>query len=536
MTTKIGTATNYADLLTKLDAFLTATGHAWGLTFTGAGNGRLRGPGGTVGGYIGTASSVTETIHVVASSATTFNVTGTTTGALGTATVGVDFTSAVVEFRIVAGTTAFQAGDEFALNTGPKWKRLRLGGCLETTYRTASMTNVAQLFDGITDTAIPASALPGTVRVEMMVPTEVRAVAIWCGAVNTSPKDFALEWSDDGSAWTVAQAWSGQTWPAQYSRRDFLVTVAPGAHRYWRINITAAQTASLTMTEVRLFADTGMKWDVSSRVEFAWEAPGYDGAQKIYAAGFTDTNVPTDYFNLVFRGYRYWLDPQMSVLDVPNHSGNKALLLSKTPIAYWITVNGARVIIAVRVSSFYQFAYIGFGLPYETPDAHQFPYLVGAPYPGLGARWDISNIARYRNPCDPGSVGSSTGDNCCLAAIFPNGEMIQVGNRSDSSSSADGTGYSNSTARTWPYSLEVNGQMMPREWGDNYEGSKASLPVVIYKHTAPIHQWGEFDGVVWITGHRNSAETIEQMGAIDFIAIPNVNRSGFEHYCAIALD
>ena len=120
MTTKIGTAANYLDLLNIIDTFLTATGHAWGLTYTGAGNGRMRGPGGSVGGYIGTAASVTETITMTATSATSFDVVGSISGALGTATVGTDFTSAVVAFRIVAGATPFVAGDVFTLNTGPQ--------------------------------------------------------------------------------------------------------------------------------------------------------------------------------------------------------------------------------------------------------------------------------------------------------------------------------------------------------------------------------------------------------------------------------
>lgn len=65
MSTTSGTATNYLDLLDKLDAFLTTTGHAWAKSFAGTGNGDLT-------GYIGTASTVAETFTLTATSATSF--------------------------------------------------------------------------------------------------------------------------------------------------------------------------------------------------------------------------------------------------------------------------------------------------------------------------------------------------------------------------------------------------------------------------------------------------------------------------------
>ncbi|MEI2428695.1 discoidin domain-containing protein [Lysobacter yananisis] len=535
MTTKIGTAANYFELLTQLDAFLSATGHAWGLTFTGAGNGRLRGPGGAVGGYIGTAASVTETIHIVATSATSFTVTGTVSGALGTATVGTDFASAVIAFRIVAGSTAFVAGDQFAVNTTPKWKRLRFGGCTETTYRTGNISNVPALFDGMTSTQATSAAVPNQIRVEMGQPTEVRAVAIWSGgATSTAPKDFALEWSDDGSSWNVAQAWTGQSWTSTYQRRDYVTAAAPGAHRYWRVNITAGQTTTVTLSELRLFADAGMKWDVSSRFEFAWEAPGLDGGKRIFVAGYINTNVTTDYFNLVWRGFRFWFDPEQSVLDVPAHSGDKALLLSRTPIAYWFVANGGRVMIVCRVSSFYQLAYIGFGLPFEIIDEehHPFPYLIGAPWPGNNARWDTSSLARYRNPWDPGAGTSGSGYNSGLAAIFPDGQFVQVANRSDSSGNEGQA--AGADARVWPYTLNSNYQ--PDNWGDNIDQSKSQLALVIIKTTTPYHEWGSFDGLYWITGQRNTAEALERIGAFDCLCIQNINRAAFNHFCAVALD
>lgn len=104
MSYETGTATDYADLLDKLNSFL-AKGHALPPAWTGTGTGVLS-------GLIGTTASVQETITVTWTSATAFTVTGSVSGSLGAGTVGTAFSSAVVAFTATAGTTAWVAGDK----------------------------------------------------------------------------------------------------------------------------------------------------------------------------------------------------------------------------------------------------------------------------------------------------------------------------------------------------------------------------------------------------------------------------------------
>jgi flagellar hook protein FlgE len=65
------------------------------------------------------AASVAETITMTAIDATHFSVTGSVSGALGTATVGTPFTSGHIGFTITAGSTAFVAGDAYTVATAP---------------------------------------------------------------------------------------------------------------------------------------------------------------------------------------------------------------------------------------------------------------------------------------------------------------------------------------------------------------------------------------------------------------------------------
>jgi hypothetical protein len=116
MSVQTGSAANVGALLDALNAFLTL-GHALDPQYTGTGTG-------TIGALIGTSASVIETITATATDATHFAVVGSVSGALGTATVGVAFTSAVVNFTITAGGVAFIAGDVISLSMTPPWSAL----------------------------------------------------------------------------------------------------------------------------------------------------------------------------------------------------------------------------------------------------------------------------------------------------------------------------------------------------------------------------------------------------------------------------
>lgn len=117
MSVKIGTATDFADLLNILDTFLTATGMALTPSFIGTGDGTIDAKGGSAG--------VAETITVTFTSATAFNVSGSISGSLGSGVVGTPFTSTKANFTITAGGTAFVATDAFTFAVTPPWTSLR---------------------------------------------------------------------------------------------------------------------------------------------------------------------------------------------------------------------------------------------------------------------------------------------------------------------------------------------------------------------------------------------------------------------------
>lgn len=140
MSWESGTATSYTDLLNKLNAFLTK-GHALPPVYTGTGNG-------TISGLIGTAASVFETITVTLTGATTFDVSGSVTGSMGSGTVGTPFSHAKVAFTVNAGGTAWVNGDTIAFVMTPPWVAERSVAGSEFIWRAPGNSNADQIFVG----------------------------------------------------------------------------------------------------------------------------------------------------------------------------------------------------------------------------------------------------------------------------------------------------------------------------------------------------------------------------------------------------
>jgi len=113
MAYKIGYANGHKQLLVALKGFLCNDKMAHNITADEANVGD---------GYVSAERAsdesgvVDETWTLTATSATNFEVTGSVSGAQAAATVGVAYDNDFVLFTIIAGDTAFQAGDEFTFD------------------------------------------------------------------------------------------------------------------------------------------------------------------------------------------------------------------------------------------------------------------------------------------------------------------------------------------------------------------------------------------------------------------------------------
>jgi hypothetical protein len=141
MSFQIGTATDVGDLIDKLNAFL-VLGHSLDPQYAGTGNG-------LVIALIGTVATVNETIVCAATDATHFTVVGSITGALGTAVVGTAFVSSVAHFTIVAGGTAFLAGDTITFVMTQPWTALLTSAGAQYMWSAPGNDGLANIIVGV---------------------------------------------------------------------------------------------------------------------------------------------------------------------------------------------------------------------------------------------------------------------------------------------------------------------------------------------------------------------------------------------------
>lgn len=516
-----GTATGYLDLLTILDNFLTSTGHCWGLTFAGSGSGRLV-------GYIGTAGSVAETITCTASNSTTFAVSGSVSGSLGTATVGTLYAGSKCRFTIQAGTPSFAAGDVFQFNTSPRWIRDRLQGVAELqTDRTASFASgsaIANLFDADLFTGQSNLGLPVWVRINCPYNTTVKSWSVGCLLGSRAPQNFELQASDDGISWTSVQSVTNQTgWGNNTTRYFYPSTFL--SKRFWRVYFSSSNGETLDLSNVRFFGNVTATYGVDNRVQAVWRAPGVDGLQTIYIPTYTYVDESLDIYNLCFKGYRF-NDPLVEDQSILSQQGSAdvAICLRNVPIVYWIVAHGGRAMLLVKHTGLYQFAYLGFGLPYETPALQPYPCIIAAPSNSVSRKYD-STSGDFQNAA---SAGVNT-----VQVYTPNGLWRPHGNfRSDGSTG--GTTGSGDNGVVIPLAYRVDAFQIGT-MRTNLDGSLPFLPLVL-RNINPNHMWGEFDGVNWTSGFDNSTESITRRGQTDWVSFPSVFRTGVMSWMAMALD
>lgn len=90
------------------------------------------------------------------------------------------------------------------------------------------------------------NSLPKWVGVQMTNPFTPINMIIQIRKAAEAPKDFTLDWSDNGTVWTTHQSWTGENnWWAYREVRSFSVIEAP-AKLYWRLNVTARSSGTTT--------------------------------------------------------------------------------------------------------------------------------------------------------------------------------------------------------------------------------------------------------------------------------------------------
>ncbi len=522
-----GTATSHRDLLEKLHTFLTATGSAFGLTYAGTGNG-------TMTGYKGGASSVAEVFTITATSSSSFTVVGSVSDSQAAATVGTPYTGALVQFTLTAGGTAFVAGDVFVLNTAPKWtsRRRCRGATVTASGGTSGQYSCENVVDGKTACDTSRNWQTGTMPkwIELAFPAALTIVEyeiLGPYLSSYAPRTWTFEYYN-GSSWVTLDTRTDVTGWVVGQVRTYAIASPVSATRY-RLNVSVGNSTTLHIDAVRLrTVAAGVDEAVS---QYIWEAPGNDGLSAILVGAHALERADVDYYDVelcALSGY----DAALPFYQQPGHHGRLWMPLLNSSIPYWFVADGRRVVVIAKVGTQYESGYLGFLEPYFTPQQVPYPIALGGSI-ALGTtalNWNSAAL-RYSNATDQHRAFTHADKNVFGGAYYTQARARRPDGIWAGFYASDQDTFTNPSiaeAWLWPLSQGMTNMDVCAD------GSYALFPVVLSDAT-PNH-WGQFSGISVLTGQGLSAETLIRVGAVDWLAVPNINRTDRNDFFAVRLD
>lgn len=381
-------------------------------------------------------------------------------------------------------------------------------------------------FNGLSGGWVTAlnAATPSYLGCQFVSAVDIRRFYITMdGPTWAAPKDFSLQYSSDGSAWTTLQSWSDVLFSQSGgSRLKFDVTAAsPGAKSYWRIYITAIHGAT-NVAEIdglefmELIGPNELNHAVWAHALL--RGPGLAGTDQIFVGAQIYDNPDSDFYNLRIAGFTGYVafnafqnqpgstEPGWGMIGIPLWAGD---------ISYWLIANGRRIALAAQVGGVadasYESLYMGFYLPYASPGQYPYPMMVSGMFP---ADWST----RYSDTSNPNNSPSAS-------SIATNGHSVGYkGNRQHMRIRSVGGSWGSPSV--WPY---MNGMSL-RDTG----GSYPAIPLVISDGSPNVY--GEIDGVCCVPGFGTiAAQDTLTMGSDSAIIIRDAFRTGNQDYYALRL-
>lgn len=528
-----GTATDHADLLDKLNTFLTAKGSAFGLTYTGTGDG-------TFTAYSGGASSVAETWEITATSATSFTVVGSVTGSIGPATVGTPFAHATIEFLLTAGGTVFISGDKFELSTAPKWTvhRKAIGCQVLATQGNTGAFGAQNVVDGknVVDYGeVWQVSSPVTLPQELEFTFfEAQTIESYQLAQFTSlnesygPKAWTLQYWDVDS-WEDLDSESGHDDWLEETVKTFDVDSPVSATKY-RLHITELAAGILRLGCVRLRDSSDVDVAFSQTI---WKAPGNDGDSEILVGIHILERQDADYFDWEIAAFDGYLATSLWREQAGHHS-KLFMPLWDSSIPYWFVADGRRAVVIAKISSQYEVAFLGFLDPYFSPDQWPYPIAIGGSlafgvsppaWQSTDYRWSNSDLDHCAFPIsDPGAFGAGVTEDRPMRARDISGIWLGFDAQMNGADLYMGSPFH----AMWPYCTGIS------LLDYNLNAGYALWPIML--NGAAPNTIGQLPGVACVTGQGLTAETLIRYGQIAWIAINNINRTERNEWFAIALD
>lgn len=450
----------------------------------------------------------------------TFSVVGSVSGAQANATVGTHYDNGKVKFTLNDGATDFALNDQFLL-TSPIWDVLRwipvapLAGQPYLASSQDGSNAPSGAFDGVTTgdagwRTFSGQATPSWIQVRFDDAVEITQfkLRVWASNLSRAPKDFALQYSDDGLAWTTYASWTGATgWAANEVRTYTVTATTEQKHAYWRLSITANNgDANYTeINELELYETAGSTTNLALSTlvpELIVKGPGAAGVDQVFVGLQRYASSTLDWFNWRMRSFIGYVSSN-DFASQPGASPARAIALWNQSTPYWFIANGRRFALAAKVSTVYAAMYGGLILPYATPAQFPYPVMIGGTLGSASStRWSDTSAGHAVFAHAPGTLALR---NVVGSWISPDLHPTAPG--------ASATLY--------------NYRPAP---GDSYP----LLPIEL-EDSGP-NRYGYLDGVYFTPGYSAAVEDVVQVGGVDHLMLQNVFRNGVRDFWALRLE
>lgn len=267
----------------------------------------------------------------------------------------------------------------------------------------------------------------------------------------------------------------------------------------------------------------GNEWTVlrTSSTELILKGLGNSRDKEIYC-GIRTFLDGVDSYQWEMRGFTGYDSGVTGLSGQPGASPAVYMHFHGASMTYWFFANGQRIIVVTKVSTVYEHGYLGFLLPYATPAQYPYPMVAGGSSDLSTRRWSSTdrNHSGYWNA---GNAG------CYL--YQPDGSWAEINNRTGTSGTVSSPSSADRTI--WPYWTGSRGVLSDLDTAP--DGSYTLLPVIPNSPSSAGAQniYGEFDGVMFLTGKNNASENTVTIGGDTYIVFQNIHRTAYEEYAAI---
>lgn len=411
-----------------------------------------------------------------------------------------------------------------------------------------------------------ATAGTSFIRYELRTATEIAEVAVRASRSNVSLfRNFTLEYSDDDSSWTTALTVSSNPSYSVDETKTFAVGGSPGAHIYWRITFDTVDSSTIYWRSLLLLDGSG---DIANHFgsEVIFRAPGNSGTDEIYTGIRSEYDSAQGWYNLFLNGYTGYTSDN-DFFEQPGGlygfdqeaSASNMCCVPMVPcwdsaMDYWFAASGRSFRFGVKVSTSFEGGYLGFAVPYATPNQYPYPLVVGGSMVpneaarGVEWRYSYNNYFHSVFPIPCKTFENSLRDEATLYYRTPDGEWRSCGNRTTSTNPDAIARFTRTAAIPHQVSGGPAAGMLPAgnflvsagspnglPYRELLNGGYVIRPLIILQRLPSNRVIGELEGCYDISGFDNASENTTVYNGITHVIFQNAARTETQEYWALAL-